>query len=172
MFTIYKSGKDFLEENSEILRKHPLETVFMEGNARSLANCDCNNFAVKVWQGDAFLLAVERCGVPLRLWGDEKLVGEMAEVLAKNGFVFGAVLGYPNICNEFLDSYEKICGGRHETKHSMDIMYCKNPQPCDTSGVRFATLEDAHALANYFVDFLNEAVDEKHDFNEVLKQVQ
>lgn len=172
MFTIYKSGKNFLDENADILRSHPLETVFMEGNARALENCDCDNFAVKVWQEEAFLLAIERKGVPMRLWGSEALVGEMAEVLAKNDCNFGAVLGYPNICNGFLAEYERLCGGRHETKHSMEIMYCKNPKPCDSAGVRFATIADTPTLAKFFVDFLSEAVDEKHNIDDISKQVQ
>lgn len=171
MFTIYNSGKEFLEENLDTLRKYPMETVFMEGNARALAKCDCNNFAVKVWQGESFLLAIERCGVPMRLWGDKNLAAEMAEILATNRFIFNSVLGYPEICDEFLTCYEKLCGGSHEIKHSMEIMYCKNPKPCDTDGVRFATEADAPALAKYFMEFLHEAVQEEHDYDSVLQQV-
>lgn len=171
MFTVYQSGKEFLDENIDTLRKYPLETVFMEGNAYALTQCDCNNFAVKVWQGNSILLAIERRGVPMRLWGDKSLVGEMAEVLAKNKLTFGGVLGYPEICNEFLCCYEKLCGGGHETKHSMDIMFCKNPKPCDTSGVRFATEADVPALTEYFLKFLQETVQEEHDYDSILQQV-
>lgn len=171
MHKLYNSGKEFLSENIDVIKKYPMETAFFELDA-FFDEVDNETYALRVWQGDCFLLALRLAPYPLMLFGEESLCGEAAQVFVEHGFRFNSTLSYPQIGERFLAEYEKLCGGRHEVKHAMDIMHCgSRTTACELSGVRWATPQDAECIARFAVDFAHEALGEAVDFETRLERV-
>ena len=158
MYKLYKTGKEFLEENLEILRHDPLGTLFFESNAMMIPQCNDSNYAVRVEVDGEELISIRVYGFPLVLYGSTRCVAELARVVAENKLQFEKVIGYYDLLDEFLTSYEQIVGGSHKVNLSMDIMYCDEIAPCDTSGVERATGKDVEEITTLVVEFLNEAL--------------
>ncbi|MDE6700678.1 MAG: GNAT family N-acetyltransferase [Acetatifactor sp.] len=171
MLQIYESGKQFMDENAEILHTYPLETSFFEGNAKGISDRSKGFFA-KVSDGDSFLMASRAADFPMVLFGEEHLCGALAEGLYKNKLEFGRVLAAEKLAESFLICYEEIAGGKHRLRHAMDIMRCSQLHESDTRDVLAATPDDAPEIAKRVVEFHLESLQEQWDEEEVLKDVQ
>lgn len=147
MFTLYPNGAQFRNENAEILRNYPLETIFFAGNAARMDD-RADGFVVKVSEGDDFLLCMRYMDFPMSIWGCERLCGELAEGLLRNGLTFGRVLTSRPIADSFFASYERVVGGSHTDNREMLLMQCREPADGgDVEDVKEATLADAEELA-------------------------
>ena len=171
MYKVYKTGQEFLDENLDIIRKDPLGTTFFEGNANMISQCDERNFAIRVDVGEKMLIAIQLDGYPMVIYGSEQATDELAKAVVENKLQFDRVIGYLDVTTGFLTRYERLVGGSHVVNLSMDVMYCKKVNPCDTSGVELPTAGDAEEIARLIVEFDWEAVREESDFDEVLQKV-
>ena len=158
MIKLYKTGKDFLDENLSLILSDPLGTIFFEVNANAIERCNENSYAARVECGDEVLIAIRLDGYPLVLSGSERCVEEFAKVAWERKLQFDKVLGYYDLSDKFLTCYEQHAGGSHKVNLSMDVMYCDKVVPCDTSGVERATADDVEEIARLYVAFLNEAL--------------
>lgn len=158
MYKLYKTGKDFLDENLSLIRTDPLGTIFFEHNANAIEQCDGSSYAVRVECGKEVLIAIRLNGFPLVLYGSEHCVAELAQVVADNKLQFDKVLGYYDLADKFLTCYERYDGGSHKVNLCMDIMYCEQIAPCDMSGVERATAKDVEEITQLYVAFLTEAL--------------
>ena len=157
MYKLYSTGQEFLDENINVIRNDPLGAIFFEANAKMIPQCDDSNYALRVEEDGEVLIAIRVNGYPLVLYGSERCVSELAHVVANNKLKFAKVIGYYDLLNAFLTSYEQLVGGRHKVNLSMDIMYCEKVNPCDTSGVEQATAKDSCEIAQLVIDFGVEA---------------
>lgn len=160
MLKIYKTGQEFLDENSDILAKYPLETVFFELNARFLRVTNKNDFIIRLDQDGKYLIAVHVNDYPMDIFGDSSLCSEFARVAVKEKLTFTKVLGALDTCEAFLAEYDKLTGGTHAVNHAMDIMKCTDPNTCDVDGVEWATDNDLDELAQLVYSFNIEAMGE------------
>lgn len=158
MYKLYKTGKEFLDENLDILRRDPLGALFFESNANAIEQCDANSYAVRVEAGSEFLIAIRLEGYPLVIYGSESCVAELAQIVSKNKLRFDKVIGCYELLDKFLKSYEQLVGGSHKVNLSMDIMYCDKVVSCDTSGVERATAKDVEQIERLYSAFLAEAL--------------
>ena len=158
MYKLYKTGKEFLDENLEILLQDPLGTIFFEVNAMMIPQCTKSSYAVRVDDGGEKLIAIHVDGYPLVIYGSECCAAELARIVAENKLQFDRVIGVYDLLDKFLIFYEQIVGGSHKVNLSMDIMYCDKTEPCDTSGVERATAKDIEEISKLAADFLNEAL--------------
>ena len=158
MYKLYKTGKEFLDENINLIRSDPLGTIFFEANGNAIAQCDASNYAVRIDVGNEVLIAIRVDGFPLVIYGSESCVDALARTVADNKLQFDKVIGYYGLLDKFLISYEQLVGGSHKVNLSMDVMYCDDVEPCDTSEVERATAKDAEEITRLVVDFLNEAL--------------
>ena len=171
MYKLYKTGKEFLDENLKILRRDPLGAIFFEGNATAIGQCDANNFAARVEIGGDVLLAIHLGDYPLVVYGSEACARGLARVVAENKLQFVRVIGYYDIVEKFLTEYEEIVGGSHKVNLSMDIMYCDKVTPCDTSDVEQATAKDVEEITRMYAAFLNEALGENATWGEKNREI-
>ena len=171
MYKLYKTGKEFLDENVNLLRNDPLGTMFFEANANMIERCDENNFAVRVEENGEWLIAIRVDGFPLVLYGSETCVAELARVAADHKLGFAKTLGYYELTDKFLTYYERLVGGNHKVNLSMDIMFCNELSQCDTSCVEQATAKDAEEIARLYAEFLREAVGENATWGGKIAQI-
>lgn len=163
MLKIYKNGKEFLRENSNILAQHPLETVFFEINAQYLTETNNNDFVIRLDSGDKYLIAVHVGEFPMNIFGDNSLCAEFARFAAKEKLTFPKVLGALDTCETFLSEYGKLTGCTHSINHAMDIMRCDKPNLCDTDSVEWATENDLDEIAAMAAAFETEAMGDKRN---------
>lgn len=161
MYKKYKTGQDFLRENSDLLIKYPLETVFFELNAKFLAETNNNNFVIRLDQDDKYLIAVHVGNFPMVIFGDNSLCVEFAHIAVKEQLTFPKVLGALDTCEAFLAEYGKLTGCTHAINHAMDIMRCDKPNACNTDGVEWATEQDLDEIAVIGASFESEAMGEE-----------
>ena len=171
MYKLYKTGKEFLEENLNLIRKDPLGAMFFESNADSIEQCDASNFAMRVEVDGEILIAIRLDTYPLVVYGSERCVGEAARVVAERDLQFSKAIGCYNLTDKFLSAYESIAGGSHKINLSMDVMYCENINPCDTSEVEQATAKDAEEIACLYAEFLREAMGENATWGEKIREI-
>ena len=171
MYKLYKTGKEFFDENIDLIRNDPLGTMFFEGNANSIEKCNEENYAARVEVDGDVLIAIRAHGYPFVVYGSEKCTSELAQIVVKNKLQFNKVIGYHGVCNKFLTEYEQIVGGTHRINLSMDIMYCDKVAPCDTSAVEQATAKDGEEIAQLIVEFLSEAMCEKSTWGEKIQRI-
>lgn len=171
MYKIYKSGQEFLTENSDILAKYPLETVFFETNAKFIAETDNNDFLIKLQENDRFLLVVHKGDFPMVIFGDNGLCVEFAKIAEERKLTFTKVLGALDRCEAFLDEYEKLVKCTHEVNHAMDIMQCDKALTDNVDGVEFPTDSDVDELAHLTVDFAKEAMGDNIQFDKTKRDI-
>ena len=171
MYKVYATGKEFLNENLELIRKDPLGAMFFEANANSIGQCDVDNYAIRVEVEGEILIAIRAHGYPFVIYGSENCVVELAKIVAKNKLQFSKVIGYFGVSDKFLSAYEAIVGGSHKINLSMDVMYCENVTPCDTTEVEQATPNDAEEITRLFVAFLSEAMGENSTWGEKIDKI-
>ena len=171
MYKVYATGKEFLNENLELIRKDPLGAMFFEANANSIGQCDVDNYAIRVEVEGEILIAIRAHGYPFVIYGSENCVDELAQIVAKNRLQFNKVIGYYDVSDKFLKSYEAIVGGSHKINLYMDVMYCDQVAPCDTSEVEQATAQDADEIAHLYAEFLREAIGENATWGEKIAQI-
>lgn len=172
MFKIYKSGRDFLDDNKEILWSYPLETVFFKVNADSMYDDTSDGFAVKAYNGDKMMIGIRFMDYPMVIFGDESMNSEFAEELVKNNLHFGRVLGNDTAAENFLKCYENTAGGTHRTVHLMDIMKCSGVNEVSTSDVERARLSDINEIAELLLEFDSEAVHTDTDIKDAVKKAE
>lgn len=160
MHKIYSSGREFLDDCQDILDKNPLETMFLGVNASAMPECDKNEFIVKAYDGGKTLLLLHHSTYPAVIFGDKELCAELASVVAQNEFCFDGLNGGTVLGDKFLCEYEKLKGGKHTRKLNMDIMFCRNLNNCDLSGVRQAVPNDVPHLISLIIDAFSEMVGE------------
>jgi len=156
MFCFYPTGQSFLEDNAEILARNPLETAFFEGNAQSMPNMQ-EGFAVKVWNDGGCLVALRVQALPMLLFGDESLGGELAACLWEHGQTFNRLLAAQPAAEAFLAAYEALAGGRHQVNHAMTLMSCRVLHDTPTAEVTSPTEADVEELAGLVLRFRAEA---------------
>lgn len=171
MYRIYKSGKEFLEDNSYILAKYPLETVFFEGNAKLIAETDNNEFLVKLQVDDRYLLVVHHADYPMVIFGDNVLCLEFAKIAFDSNLTVNKVIGTLETCEAFLAEYAKFVKCSYEINHAMDIMRCDKVLTDNVDGVEAATEDDVECLAKLIVDFAYEALGDETDIEFVKEDV-
>ena len=171
MIKLYKTGKDFLDENLSLIRSNPLGTVFFEANANAIEQCSASSYAARVECGDEVLIAIRLDGFPLVLSGSENCVEEFAQAASEQKLQFDKVLGYYDLSDKFLTCYERYAGGSHRVNLSMDIMYCEKVTPCDVSGVKHATAKDVEEIAQLYAAFLNEALRKNETWGGKIAQI-
>lgn len=172
MYKLYKTGKDFLEENLTLIRSDPLGTTFFEGNANMISQCDKSNYAARVEVDGEVLIAIRVDGYPLVLYGSERCTPELAQVVASNELQFSKVVGYYDLSDKFLTDYERLVGGSHKVNLSMDVMYCDKITPCDTSDVEQASAKDVEEIAVLYGEFLVEAMGENATWGEKTRKIE
>lgn len=171
MIKIYGSGREFLEENGDLLLKYPLETVFFEGNANLITQTNDNDFLVKLQEEGRFLIAVHYDRFPMVIFGDNGLCAEFAREAVRLKLTFEKILGALNTCEAFLFEYEKLVNCTHEINHSMDIMRCDNVLTEDISGVETPTERDVDEISRLAADFAMEAMGDEVNENDVKEKV-
>ena len=171
MLKFYNSGKEFLQDNSAILDKYPLETVFFDANAKFMMRTDKNDFLVKVVNDDKFLIAVHNKDFPMVIFGSVDLCRHFAQVAVAEKLTFTKVLGTEILCEVFLKEYKILTGATFEVNHAMDIMCCNNVLTTDVDGVETPTKKDANQLARMLVDFSAEALGHDAKIDEVENDV-
>ena len=170
MIKFYENGANFLRENTSILRAHPFETTFFEGNAKSISRCDDVNFAVKAEADGNLLLFVHTGNYPAVLFGSARCAEELAKAAA-NGLRFDRTLGVEDVSLAFWREYENIVGGSHKINFSMDVMTCSSVAPCDVSDVTYATTDDAEQIAHLWVRFTRDVTHRNTSVEEMLARI-
>ena len=168
---MYKTGKEFLDENLNLIRSDPLGAIFFEGNANAIEQCNEANFAARVEVESDFLIAIHLDGFPLVLYGSERCAEELARVVYENKLQFTKAIGYYDLVDKFLTDFEHFARGSHKVNLSMDIMYCDKITPCDTSEVEQATAQDVEKIAQMYEAFLSEALGENATWGEKIAMI-
>ena len=171
MYKLYKTGREFLDENLNIIRNDPLGALFFEGNANMIERCDAISYAVRVDACGETLLAIRVDGYPMVVYGSKRCVSELGQAIAEHNLQFDKAIGYYELIDGFLTCYERIVGGSHKVNLSMDVMYCDKVKPCDTANVERATLQDAEEIARLYAEFLNEALGENATWGEKKRKI-
>ena len=171
MYKLYKSGKEFLNENLSLIRSDPLGTIFFESNANMIEHCNQSSYAARVECGGEVLIAIRVDGFPLVIYGSECCLEELAHVVAEHELQFVKAIGYHELIDKFLTFYEQLVGGSHKVNLYMDVMYCDKVMPCDTSKVERATAKDVEEITNLVVSFLGEAIGENATWGEKNAQI-
>ena len=172
MYKLYETGKEFLDENINLIRNDPLGTTFFESNANMIGRCDASNYAVRVETDGEVMIAIRVDGFPLVIYGSEHCVAELAKVVSENKLQFVKAIGYYDLIDKFLKTYEQIAGGSHKVNLSMDIMYCDKVEPCDTSEVERATAKNVEEITRLYVAFLAEAIGENATWGEKTRKIE
>lgn len=170
MVRFYQTGKEFLDDNADIIREYPMDMAFFEGNARSMPNMQ-EGFAVKVSDKSGYLLATRYREFPMVLFGAESLCSELAECLFEQGQDFGRVLATKQTAETFLAAYEALAGGSHTVKHAMTTMCCTSFQESETADVSMAALTEVEEIAKAVLHFQIEAMREKPQLEQVIAEV-
>lgn len=154
IFKSYNTGQQFIEENKDILEKHPIETRFFKYNAMNMKDMS-NGFAVKVINDDKYVLALQYDIFSMVIYGDDSLLDFLASELVKGQYHFNSILAAENTAKQFINIYEKLAGGTHQILYSMDIMLCKhiNENNIDTSIVENACVDDIQEIAENLLLF-------------------
>lgn len=147
-FRIYESGKEFLNDNQNILVENPIETSFFKINAKNMIDMS-NGFAIKYTENAKFILALRFKHFPMLIYGDNSLIQSLVLNLLKNNLTFDRILAQESTANSFINYYEKVNGGNHQLIHTMDIMKCTqiNHNNIDISDVETAKLTDTPEIA-------------------------
>ena len=171
MYKIYATGQEFLDENLNIIRSNPLDTIFFEGNAKAITQRNANDYAIRVEAKGQLLLAIHVGNYPIVLYGSECCADELADVVANHKLNFSKTIGPYELSTGFLTAYEQRVGGTHQVNLSMDVMYCDKVNPCDTSRVEQATAKDIEDITQIVADFTYEALGEKPEWGKIFENV-
>lgn len=171
MYKLYKSGQEFLQENSDILAQYPLETVFFGINAKYLTETNNNDFVIRLDSSNKYLIAVHVGEFPMVIFGDNSLCADFARLAVKEQLTFPKVLGALDTCEAFLAEYEQLTGCTHTINHAMDIMRCSKPNLCDMDNVECATDKDLDELARLIFSFNIEAMGESGNIEDCRQNV-
>lgn len=171
MTKFYKCGEEFLAENRDILDAYLLETVFFECNANCIHEADENNFLVKIFDGDTYLIAVHNSQYPMVIFGDKSLCAEFARQAYEHKLTFDKVIGALDTCEMFLAEYGKLVKCTHQVNHSMDIMRCGKTLTSDVDGVEKPSDNDVNEIAELIVSFTVEALGDSADVDVVKQDV-
>ena len=171
MIILYENGDQFLNDNKSIIQPCPLETAFFVANAKLKDVSE--GFAVKVLDGDNFLLCMRYLNFPMILYGSESLCEELALCLFEHKLTFERVLAGESLASSFLLSYEKLKVGTHSIVHVMEIMQCKSirQNSIDFTSVESALLEDAEEIASLVQKFRSDTSQPKQTHEELLQRV-
>ena len=171
MYKLYSTGREFLDENLNIIRNDPLGALFFEVNANMIERCDKISYATRVDVDGETLIAIRVDGYPMVVYGSKRCVSVLAKIVAENKLQFDKAIGYYELTDKFLTCYEQIVGGSHKVNLSMDIMFCNELNPCDTLDVEKATAKDAEEIARLYAEFLREAVGENATWGEKTRKI-
>lgn len=171
MFKKYASGAEFLAENQPILDANPLSTCFIRGNAAGIDKCSEDQYIFQFFEDKESLIALCLKPWSLLLHGSPALCGEAARVLAAHNLTFSGVQAELPLAGEFLEEYEKLCGGTHQIKLSMDIMYAEAVRQQDISGVRRCTVDDLMEVAELSIGFMRDALQEEKTTEEMIAAI-
>ena len=167
MVKLYRTGAEFLRENLNIIRAHPLETTFFEDNAKSIERCDIANYAVRAEIDKEILLCVHVGDYPAVLFGSERCACDLAHTVAEKSLRLNRTLGPEDVSLAFWKEFERIAGGSHKINFSMDVMTCSCVAPCDVSDVVCVTDDDVEQVAELLISFAKETTHDNVDVNDI-----
>lgn len=124
-FKIYLNGKEFLEENQNLLNASTptsIKTAFFPLNAKSYHEFNRNNFALKFSRGKEKLFILKQEPFNMLLFGSKELCNFAANTICNLNLSFKRILGEDDCVQEFLSCYQDRIGGEIYLEHSMKIM--------------------------------------------------
>ena len=123
MIKFYKNGKEFLDDNIDILEKYPLDTSFFKMNSKVINSFNRRNYSFKVIEENNYLLVMRLDDFSLLLFGDRKLMKIAVDVICDYHLYFYSILASKDLVEEFFTYLIKRRGGSSFIRHKMDMMY-------------------------------------------------
>lgn len=172
MIKFYKNGEEFLKDNIVILNQYPLDTSFFKVNSKLLNTFDRRNYSFKVIDGDNYLLVMKLDDYNLLIFGETNLVKEAIDIICDYHLYFYGILASKELIDEFYLHYINRRGGESFIRHKMDMMYLKKLKENPTMSVVKADPNDINIIANYVVEFNEQALNESNiNFKDVILRV-
>ncbi|GEM_PF-229103 len=103
MIKVYESGAAFVEENSAVLDRHPLQCGFFYLDAQYMDCTDKRNYVLRATEGEKTLLCMRPLPYNMMLLGDCELVGELVGYLSGAGYELDSVFCDERIGKVFCD---------------------------------------------------------------------
>ena len=158
MIKFYKNGKEFLDDNLEILDRYPLDTSFFKMNSKVINTFNRRNYSFKVIREDKYLLVMRLDDFNLLLFGDKVLIKEAVDVICDYHLFFYGVLASKDLIDEFYVHYINRRGGESFIRHKMDMMYLNELKENPTMSVVKASENDIEKITEYIISFNKEIV--------------
>jgi len=164
MIIKYKSGKDFFQDNIDILLSDEIKYSLTIHNAKVLYDFKMNsdNYAIKVSTDNHVLLAIRSYPHPLVITGSPYCIGELCKALDKYRMVFAGIIGSPQITEAFINQYCK----KHRTQFKVrlalnQMIFAGKGKLCDN--IAFCSKEDIPVVTDFIIAFYQECFGEKID---------
>ncbi len=162
MFKLYKSGHDFFEDNKSYLLDNILETqLIIKNTLNNNEVTTSNQYFIKVYTKDSFLLIICKKPYNLLLAGNKDLIKEGVKLLFDYNLHFPGILSTNELCNEFIKEYSALLGGTFKVKTKMQIMKHSNKIDDFTNNVTKLTLDNRKDLENIMIVFYEDALSKK-----------
>lgn len=151
MIKEYIKSDNFIMENAKYLDLNPYMSSFFYLDAPLFQEPSKDNYIVKVYEDERWLLAMKVSYYNLLIYGDKTLTKELFEYLDSKGYNYSGVLSSTEIGNEVLrlkSNYTQEIG--------MDFMEAKDYTEESSKEIVTLTLDDVDELYELLVKFIKD----------------
>nr|MCR5564184.1 hypothetical protein [Gammaproteobacteria bacterium] len=151
MIKEYIKSEDFIKENAKYLDLNLYMSSFFYLDAPLFTEPSKDNYIVKVYEGEKWLLAMKVAHYNLLIYGDESLTKELFDYLDSNGYNYKGVMSSDEIGSEVIklkSNYTQEIG--------MDFMEAKDYTEESSKDIITLTLDDVDELYELLVKFIKD----------------
>ena len=146
MVKVYSNGNEFINDNEEIFAKDRYLSCFFKLDAPLLTETNNINYAVKVSNGDKYLLAMKVEPYNLMFFGDCECVAEFMQFAKRENYEIKNLLTPLNIGDTFAALSNKILGKSYSKLIAMDLMEANEITEESATGIESLSESDSEEL--------------------------
>ena len=142
MIIVYKSGKEFIDDNIEILNQNKYLSAFFFLDAKLIEEVNNINYVIKVINNDKYLLALKVIPFNLLLMGDKECLDELLGFIKDNNYEIEGILCPCEIGDYLVEVASVFLNKRYKKMIGMDFMEAIEFTEKTSSDVVKASIDD------------------------------
>lgn len=154
MIIEYKNGKEFINDNLDILNNSRYQANLFFANGNTLMQTDENNFALKCIQDDKFLLILRLVPRNTLIYGDEICVREMMRYISDRGYNINNYLSESTLGNTIKEVLTNDYNFQYYKALEMDFMESRKIAESSSDDVEKAKYTDIDEIFECMKKFI------------------
>lgn len=172
MVISYPNGQSFIKENGAYLSENKYMSSFFFLDAPLLKAQTKRNYALKVYQENKQLLAINVEPYYLLLYGDKELAKELLIYINDNDLEVTGVYCAMDLGYAFINSAKEFLNQDYYLQIGMDFMEAHEKVEPSARGIEIPTLEDVDEVVECLVNFIGDCgLTDKVEKDNVIKNL-